>query len=167
MAASRRSTRAPTKSSCYDPSVWGRPGLCLSRPRCPLCAKSGHSALRHTLALFDHLVGAGEQRRRHFDADGFRRLQIDDEFKLGRLKNWKVGGLGAFEDAARIDTSSAARLRPHLARGIARRDPVGHRQRGKLHGTAGKEAIALDEEGISFPTKPWLRSEARINEQPS
>jgi len=31
----------------------------LTRPACPLCAKSGHSALRQRL-LFDHLVGAGE-----------------------------------------------------------------------------------------------------------
>jgi hypothetical protein len=36
-------------------------GHWLSVSRCPLCAKSGHSALRQKLALFDHLVGTAEQ----------------------------------------------------------------------------------------------------------
>ena len=34
---------------------------------CPLCAKSGHSALRQRLALFNHLVGAGKQYRRNVE----------------------------------------------------------------------------------------------------
>jgi hypothetical protein len=29
-----------------------------------------------TVALFDRLVGAGEQRRRYFEAERFRRLQM-------------------------------------------------------------------------------------------
>jgi hypothetical protein len=40
-------------------------GHWLSVSRCPLSAKSGHSALRQRPALFDHLVGAGEQRLGH------------------------------------------------------------------------------------------------------
>jgi hypothetical protein len=36
-------------------------------------------------ALFDHLIGAGEQRRRHVEAERLRRLEIDDQFELGRL----------------------------------------------------------------------------------
>src|SRR5262245_31609519 len=34
--------------------------------------------------LITHLVGPGEQRRRDFDAEGFRGSQIGDEFELRR-----------------------------------------------------------------------------------
>jgi hypothetical protein len=39
------------------------------------------------LRLFDHLVGAGEQRRWDIDAKRTCSLQIEDEFKFGRLQN--------------------------------------------------------------------------------
>ena len=41
--------------------------------------------------LFDHLVGAGEQRRRHVQANRLRRF--NDEVELGRLLDRKIGGL--------------------------------------------------------------------------
>jgi hypothetical protein len=41
-----------------------------------------HFRKRH--ALFDHLVGEGEQRRWRFKAKRFRGLEIDDEFVLRR-----------------------------------------------------------------------------------
>src|SRR6516165_773491 len=48
--------------------------------RCPLCAISRHSALRHGLALFDHLVG----EHLHLIGDGQPQrsggLQIDNQF---------------------------------------------------------------------------------------
>jgi hypothetical protein len=34
---------------------------------------------------FDHLVGNGEQRRRHSEAEHLGCRQINDEIKLGRL----------------------------------------------------------------------------------
>jgi hypothetical protein len=35
--------------------------------------------------LFDHLVGAGEQRRWHFDAERLGSDQVDHQIELGRL----------------------------------------------------------------------------------
>jgi hypothetical protein len=46
-----------------------------------------------TAALFDHLVGAREQRRRHFQANRLRHDQVNDEVELGRLLDRKIGGL--------------------------------------------------------------------------
>ena len=43
--------------------------------------------------LLDHLVAAGEQRRRHFQANRFRHDQVNDEVELGRLLDRKIGGL--------------------------------------------------------------------------
>ena len=43
--------------------------------------------------LLDHLVGAGEQRRRRFHANRLRHDQVNDEVELGRLLDRKIGGL--------------------------------------------------------------------------
>src|SRR5215831_18747937 len=37
---------------------------------------------------FDHLVGAGDERRRHGEAERPGRYQIDDKLELGRLQHW-------------------------------------------------------------------------------
>src|SRR5262245_3966482 len=42
---------------------------------------------------FDHLVGAGEQRRRHVERERLCGGQIDDELELGRLLDWNIGRL--------------------------------------------------------------------------
>src|SRR6516225_4450673 len=54
--------------------------------KCPLCAKSRHSVLRKK-SLFDHLVGAGEQRLRDDHAERFGGLEVDHEHRSGRSKN--------------------------------------------------------------------------------
>jgi hypothetical protein len=43
--------------------------------------------------LFDHLVGAGKERRRHVEAERLRHDQVNDEVELGRLLDRKIGGL--------------------------------------------------------------------------
>jgi hypothetical protein len=65
--------------------------------RCPvrpdtdrLCATAanvakGHEethALQQTAALFDHVVGNGEQPERHLDAERARRFHADDELEI-------------------------------------------------------------------------------------
>src|SRR5262245_24338302 len=48
------------------------------------CAISGCEQPQQESRLFDHLVGAGEQRGRHVEAEGLGRDQVDDQIELGR-----------------------------------------------------------------------------------
>src|SRR3954469_22794818 len=49
-------------------------------------AGSHQLCLAHSL---DHLVGAGEQRRRHLKLHFFRSLEIDDQLELGWQLRWQ------------------------------------------------------------------------------
>src|SRR5262245_27412572 len=52
--------------------------------------------------LFDHLVSAGEDGRRHGEADGLGGLEIDHQLVLCRHLHRKIGWLLALEDAINI-----------------------------------------------------------------
>ena len=79
-----------------------------------------HAAQQISL-LFDHLVGAREQRLGNGYAKLLRGFEIDDQFKLGRNLYWKVARLFALEDA--IDIAGHLRKLVELIGPIGRRRP--------------------------------------------
>src|SRR5262245_44248440 len=62
---------------------------------CPLWAKSGLMQCGKLGSLFEHVVGAGEQRGWDGDAEHLRGLEIDDEFECGGELNGQMGNGGA------------------------------------------------------------------------
>jgi hypothetical protein len=50
--------------------------------------------LRTHRALFDHLIGPREDRRRDRQAERRGSLQVDHQLEFGRLLNWQIGRLG-------------------------------------------------------------------------
>ena len=77
----------PTPDSCHDVAM-----LLL-----PLRVRNRHHG------LFDHLVGAGEQRRRNRQAKRFSSAQVNHQVKFRRLQDWQFDWLVAFENAPDID----------------------------------------------------------------
>jgi hypothetical protein len=54
---------------------------------CPLCAKLEHFAPQQYTLLFDHLIGDGEQPRRHGKAERFGGLHINNQLEFRRLNH--------------------------------------------------------------------------------
>jgi hypothetical protein len=50
-----------------------------------------HLSQQHSCS-FDHLIGAGEQRRGDFEAQRLRGIAVDYQLEFGRLLNRQVGG---------------------------------------------------------------------------
>jgi hypothetical protein len=58
--------------------------------------ESGEISIHRDGGSFDHLVSAGEQRRRHREAEGLGSSQINDKLELGGTVDRQVGRFGAF-----------------------------------------------------------------------
>src|SRR4026207_1038302 len=61
-------------------------------------ADSCAAAPQQSSVLFNHLVGAREQRRRDPDAERFGGLVVDDHLEPRRLPEWQFARLGATQD---------------------------------------------------------------------
>ena len=80
---------------------------------------------------FDDLVGAGEHARRHFEAERFRSLEVDDQLILTRRLHRQIDRLLTFKDA--VDVACRA---PMLVEEIG---PIGDQTAG-----SGVKAGVLD-----------------------
>ena len=76
-----------------------------------LCANTGREQMQQVAPLFDHHVGAREQRGRHGEAEHPGCLGIDDQLELRRLHHRQVRGLRTLEDATGIDADLTPRFR--------------------------------------------------------
>src|SRR6266700_4068956 len=61
--------------------------------------------------LFDHLVSAGDQRRRHGEAEGRSGLEVDHELELDRCLHRQFAGAFTFENTIDIRCSATKNIK--------------------------------------------------------
>ena len=61
--------------------------------------------------LFDHLVGAAEQRQWHGDAERLGGLEVYDQFDFRGLLDWQIRWLLALEYSAGVDADQTVVFR--------------------------------------------------------
>src|SRR5262245_12017718 len=107
-------------------------------------------------ALFDYLVGAGEERRWHSNAKRIGGFHIDDQLETSWLLDRQIGGLRAFEDFVDVHGSLAKTVR--IYRGVRHQpafvdEPARHGNRWhavlqrQLGGALARQA-GLNDDGV-------------------
>ena len=69
---------------------------------CPLWANSGLMQRSKKRSLFDHLIGAGEQRRRHREAECLGSFEVDHQLILSWRLHWQLSRLLTLQHATNL-----------------------------------------------------------------
>ena len=91
----------------------------------------------NSAASFDHLIGAGEQRGRHGEAECLGGLEVDGELELGGLFDGEFGGPYPPEDF--VDKACGPKIQIGIVYRVGHQSPVFHKIARRI---AGRQPVA-------------------------